>query len=189
MVTWTTAGTEVYSREFDALGNPITAGNIHVTTLLNDQFGGVVTMADNNDYIVAFSGEGPGDLNGVFAQRYHVPQLPVIDLNGAPAGVDHTASFVEDGGAVGNGYAFSTNGGLSWRREPLLDITQRFGGGPFERATDPVVAFDLEDRIYLNSLAFSFLEMFRHSLQLLPGGHNRASYSTQNSRKKQVTRQ
>ena len=101
VVTWTTAGTEVYCREFDALGNPTTAGNIHVTTLLNSQFGGSVTVADNNDYIVAFSGEGPGDLNGVFAQRYHVPQLPVVDLNGAAAGVDHAASFVEGGGAVG----------------------------------------------------------------------------------------
>lgn len=100
VVTWTTDDIEVYAREFDALGAPTTAGNIHITTLANDQFGGAIAMADNSDYVVLFSGEGPGDFQGVFAQRYDVSALPTVDVNGAAAGVDHTAAFVEDGGPV-----------------------------------------------------------------------------------------
>ncbi len=100
VIAWTTDGAEVYSREFDALGNPTTAGDIHVTSLAGDQFGGAVTVTDSGDYIVLFSGEGPGDANGVFAQRYAVPALPVVDLNGGVAGTGFSVAFVEDGGAV-----------------------------------------------------------------------------------------
>ncbi len=100
VVTWTTDGMEVYSREFDALGNPTTTTDILVTSLAGSQFGGAVTLSANGDYIVVFSGTGPGDSNGVFAQRYDVPLLPAVDVNGAAAGVNFTAAFVEDGGAV-----------------------------------------------------------------------------------------
>jgi hypothetical protein len=100
VITWTTDGAEVYSREFDALGNSTTPGDIHVTSLAGDQFGGAVTVTDSGDYIVLFSGEGPGDADGVFAQRYDVPELPVVDVNGSAVGMDFSVSFVEDGGAV-----------------------------------------------------------------------------------------
>ncbi len=55
--------------------------------------------------------------------------------------------FAADGGAVDCGYSASTNGGLSWTRALIPNLTQA-SGGPYYRATDPVVAFDLAGDIY-----------------------------------------
>src|SRR5512132_904854 len=47
-----------------------------------------------------------------------------------------------DGGASDIGFATSTNGGPTWIRGFLPGITKFQGGGPFDRASDPAVAFD-----------------------------------------------
>ena len=47
-----------------------------------------------------------------------------------------------DGGASAIGFATSTDGGLTWTRGFLPGITKFQGGGPFDRASDPAVAFD-----------------------------------------------
>lgn len=56
-----------------------------------------------------------------------------------------------NGGAYGNGYAVSEDGGLTWRRalNPRLTLVE---GGFYHRATDPVAGIDREERMYLNSL-------------------------------------
>lgn len=56
-----------------------------------------------------------------------------------------------DGGAYGNGYAISEDGGLSWRRalNPRLTLIE---GGIYHRATDPVGGIDRDGILYLNSL-------------------------------------
>lgn len=56
-----------------------------------------------------------------------------------------------NGGAVTCGYAHSTNGGLSWTRALLPQLT-RINGGPFDRATDPVAAFDGFGNAYVCTL-------------------------------------
>ena len=73
----------------------------------------------------------------------------------APADPDFlAATFQEgrftDGGAVDCGYSISHDGGLSWTRAliPNLTITS---GGPYPRATDPVAAIDLDGRVFLNT--------------------------------------
>lgn len=55
--------------------------------------------------------------------------------------------FATGGGAVDCGYSASGNGGLSWTRALIPNLT-RTAGGPYYRATDPVVAFDLANNIY-----------------------------------------
>jgi hypothetical protein len=55
--------------------------------------------------------------------------------------------FASEGGAVDCGYSASINGGLSWTRSLIPNLT-RAAGGPYYRATDPVVAFDLNNNIY-----------------------------------------
>lgn len=55
-----------------------------------------------------------------------------------------------DGGAVDCGYAVSHNGGLTWNRALIPNLTQAVGG-PYYRATDPVAGIDLAGRIYLNT--------------------------------------
>ena len=55
-----------------------------------------------------------------------------------------------DGGASGIAFATSTDGGASWLRGVLPGLTT-FTGGPFDRASDPSVAFDARHGVWLIS--------------------------------------
>jgi hypothetical protein len=59
-----------------------------------------------------------------------------------------------DGGARALAYAVSFNGGKSWSEGLLPELTAATGG-PFERASDPWVAFGPGGRAYYVSLAFN----------------------------------
>lgn len=65
-----------------------------------------------------------------------------------------TATFQEgrftDGGAVDVGYSVSHDGGLTWSRALLPNLTMAFNG-PYFRATDPVVSYDLSGNIYIST--------------------------------------
>lgn len=53
-----------------------------------------------------------------------------------------------DGGAVDCGYSVTRDGGLSWTRALIPNLTTVVGG-PYSRATDPVAGIDLEGRVFL----------------------------------------
>lgn len=55
-----------------------------------------------------------------------------------------------DGGAVDCGYSVSHDGGLNWTRAFIPNLTMP-SGGPYFRATDPVVAFDANNNVYLET--------------------------------------
>jgi hypothetical protein len=55
-----------------------------------------------------------------------------------------------DGGAVDCGYSISHDGGLTWSRALIPNLTQATGG-PYFRDTDPVAGIDLNGNIYLNT--------------------------------------
>lgn len=55
------------------------------------------------------------------------------------------------GGARDNGVAVSLDGGFTWDRKLVPGLSQ-LSGGPYYRATDPVVAIDRQNRFYLQSL-------------------------------------
>ncbi len=57
-----------------------------------------------------------------------------------------------DGGAVDCGYSISNDGGLTWTRELIPNLTTAKGGTYF-RATDPVVRINLAGHVFLNTLA------------------------------------
>jgi hypothetical protein len=59
--------------------------------------------------------------------------------------------FATGGGAVDCGYSVSHDGGLTWTRALIPNLTQT-SAGPYFRATDPVVAFDLNNNVYLETL-------------------------------------
>ncbi len=59
-----------------------------------------------------------------------------------------------DGGAIDCGYSTSHNGGLSWSRALIPQLTPARGGS-YPRATDPVAAIDLNGNAYLNTLGFN----------------------------------
>jgi hypothetical protein len=60
--------------------------------------------------------------------------------------------FVADGGALSVGYSISRDGGLTWNRALLPQLTTT-SGGPYFRATDPVAAAGPQGDLYLNCLA------------------------------------
>lgn len=55
-----------------------------------------------------------------------------------------------DGGAVDCGYSVTRDGGLTWTRALIPNLTT-VTGGPYFRATDPVAGIDLNGRIFLNT--------------------------------------
>lgn len=55
-----------------------------------------------------------------------------------------------DGGAVDCGYSVSADGGLTWTRALIPNLTQA-AGGAYYRATDPVAGIDLSGNVYLNT--------------------------------------
>jgi len=57
-----------------------------------------------------------------------------------------------DGGAVDCGYSVTQDGGLTWTRALIPNLTT-VTGGPYPRATDPVAGIDLSGRIFLNTEA------------------------------------
>jgi hypothetical protein len=59
--------------------------------------------------------------------------------------------FATDGGAVDCGYSISHDGGLTWTRALIPNLTTT-SGGPYPRATDPVAGINLSGNIYLNTL-------------------------------------
>jgi hypothetical protein len=66
-------------------------------------------------------------------------------------GIFQEGRFATIGGAVDCGYSVSHDGGLSWTRALIPNLTMT-SGGPYFRATDPVVAFDLNNNVYLETL-------------------------------------
>lgn len=58
-----------------------------------------------------------------------------------------------DGGAVAVGYATSHDGGQTWTADDLPMLTVATGG-PFDRGTDPAVAFGPDGAVYAESLVF-----------------------------------
>jgi hypothetical protein len=59
--------------------------------------------------------------------------------------------FATNGGAVDCGYSISHDGGLTWTRALIPNLTTT-SGGPYPRATDPVAGINLSGNIYLNTL-------------------------------------
>jgi hypothetical protein len=61
-----------------------------------------------------------------------------------------------DGGGSAIGVATSTNGGATWASGFLPGLTKFQDGGPFDRASDPAVAFDPRHNVWMiSSLALS----------------------------------
>ncbi|MBA3943491.1 MAG: exo-alpha-sialidase [Herpetosiphonaceae bacterium] len=56
-----------------------------------------------------------------------------------------------DGGSSDIGWATSTNGGLSWTHGFLPGVTIYQGGGTYQRVSDPSVAYDPKDNVWLIS--------------------------------------
>lgn len=62
---------DIYYRRFDSTGTPIDASDIIVnTTTSGDQTNPVIAINNNGSFVIAWSGNGPGDADGIFMQVY-----------------------------------------------------------------------------------------------------------------------
>ena len=82
------------------------------------------------------------------------PDLDVNPFNELNIVGVYQESRFRDGGARTLNFTTSMDGGLTWTEGSLPLITQEFGG-PWERASDPWVAFGLNNRVYCVSLDFN----------------------------------
>jgi hypothetical protein len=67
------------------------------------------------------------------------------------AAVFQEGRFATGGGAVDCGYSISHDGGLTWTRALIPNLTT-VSGGPYPRATDPVAGINLTGDIFFNTL-------------------------------------
>jgi hypothetical protein len=71
--------------------------------------------------------------------------------NGSTIVAAYQVGRIYDGGACAIGFATSTNNGASWTSGLLPGLTKYTGGGTFDRATDPAVAYDAQDNVWMIS--------------------------------------
>ncbi len=70
--------------------------------------------------------------------------------NGSTIVASYQVGRIYDGGACAIGFATSTNNGATWTSGLLPGLT-KYAGGTFDRATDPAVAYDAQDNVWLIS--------------------------------------
>src|SRR5271155_5262259 len=56
---------------------------------------------------------------------------------------------ISPGGATAIGWATSTDGGSTWTHGFLPDLTTGNGGGPYDAASDPAVAYDAKHGVWM----------------------------------------
>lgn len=79
------------------------------------------------------------------------PDVAVSPINKNVAIAAAHDSRYSDGGAVDISVAWTSDGGASWHHMPVQGITTATGG-PYDRASDPVVAFGPDGTAYLSVL-------------------------------------
>ncbi|MBI4746942.1 MAG: exo-alpha-sialidase [Acidobacteria bacterium] len=94
----------------------------------------------------------PSD-RGSQAETQAEPHLAVNPINPTNLVASYQDSRFANGGAVALTYATSFDGGQTWV-ESVVPALSRVNGGPWDRASDPWVAFGSDNRVYLVSLVF-----------------------------------
>src|SRR5687767_3206533 len=105
----------------------------------------IATLAVAGDLLPAGAGSQP--------ETQAEPHLAIHPTNDKRLLASWQESRFDDGGARGLGWAVSTNAGKTWRSGLLPNLTTTTGG-PWQRASDPWVAFGPDGRAYYAALAF-----------------------------------
>jgi len=88
--------------------------------------------------------------------------------------VAHDSRYA-NGGAVTISAAWTYDGGATWQHQPVRGITKALGG-PYDRASDPVVAFAANGIAYLSVLLINFTDC-RSAVAVLVSRDGGASWS------------
>jgi len=84
------------------------------------------------------------------------PSIAVNPNNPLNAVTGYQEGRVDGGGDATNGYASTFDGGKTWKYGEVPGLTSYPGqGGPFDRASDAVVAFGSANDVYFSSLVFN----------------------------------
>jgi hypothetical protein len=80
------------------------------------------------------------------------------DVAASPANPDIAVAVAHDGrfptgGAVAIAYAWTRDGGAHWHHAPIPGLTKATGG-VWDRASDPIVAFDRGGNVFISTLVF-----------------------------------
>jgi hypothetical protein len=81
------------------------------------------------------------------------PSIAVNPANPKNAVAGYQMGRVDGGGDASNGYATTFDGGKTWKYGTIPGLTVR-NGGPFDRASDAVVAFGPGNVVFYSSLVF-----------------------------------
>src|SRR5258706_3614289 len=83
--------------------------------------------------------------------NHHTEVEPDTFSNGSTIVAAFQVGRVYDGGGCAIGFATSTNNGSSWTTGLLPRLTKYTRCGRFDRATDPAVAYDAQDNVWMIS--------------------------------------
>jgi len=83
--------------------------------------------------------------------NHHTEVEPDTFSNGSTIVAAFQVGRIFDGGGCAIGFATSTNNGANWTSGLLPGLTKYTGGGTFDRATDPAVAYDAQDNVWMIS--------------------------------------
>ncbi|MCE9605259.1 MAG: cadherin repeat domain-containing protein [Planctomycetia bacterium] len=119
VVAWTSTnqdaagGDGVYFRQFDATGTAISSETLVNRTITGSQQSPSVAMQSSNGFVVAWSGNGAGDADGVFLQRFidGTNVAPIHTLPGTQATLEDTPLVFSSG--MGNGIGIADAGAAS----------------------------------------------------------------------------
>lgn len=85
------------------------------------------------------------------ATNHHANVEPDTFSNGSTIVAAYQVGRIYDGGACAIGFATSTDNGATWTSGLLPGLTKYTGGGAFDRATDPAVAYDAKYNVWMIS--------------------------------------
>jgi hypothetical protein len=83
--------------------------------------------------------------------NHHANVEPDSFSNGSTIVAAYQVGRIYDGGACATGFSTSTDNGATWTSGLLPGLTKYTGGGTFDRATDPAVAYDAQDNVWMIS--------------------------------------
>src|SRR5579864_7759667 len=130
-----------------AVASSVAAGPAAAPVLVHD-------VAASRDRLPSYN---PGEAEADYEQpdTQIEPSAAVNPANPLNVVIAYQEGRIDSGGDATNGYATSFDGGLTWTTGELPGLTNVLGqGGPFERASDAVVAFGPDNVVYANSLVF-----------------------------------
>jgi len=90
--------------------------------------------------------------HGTATTNHHANVEPDSFSNGSTIVAAYQVGRIYDGGACAIGFSTSTDNGATWTSGLLPSLTKYTSpAGPFDRATDPAVAYDAQDNVWMIS--------------------------------------